>query len=345
MEKLNIAVIFGGYSNEHEVSQGSGKTVMENLDSNKYNIIPLYICEKGLWYLFKGDDYTNVDTSVLPRVVFSSERTKELIISGEGVRNIDLAFPALLGKFGEDGTIQGLFEMAGIPYTGCGVLSSSLCMEKVFSNDFVKLLNIPQPKYLAFRQNDKIDKELIVNAVGLPCFVKPVRSGSSVGIVIAKTSDELDDAITTAFSYDSRIIIEENIRGRELKCAVLGTGGDDTEASVPGETVYEGVDFYDYDAKYKSSATKKFIPADVSDEVVKEVQELSLKIFKALDCSGLARIDFFLEESSGRILFNEINTFPAFTGVSMYPSLCKHMGYPTDKLLDRLIEIGLNTVR
>lgn len=351
MNKLRIAVIFGGYSNEHEVSKDSGVTVLEGLNPNKYDIIPIYIDKNGNWFLADiAHLETEIDTSNLKPVVISPSRGDKSILTLDDNHYtkipIDIAFPALLGKFGEDGTIQGMFEIMGIPYVGCGVLASSMSMDKVYTNDIAKLINMPQPDYLAYKEGEEIDYQEIVDKLGLPCFVKAVRSGSSVGIFKPETIEALVDNVTEAFKYDNKIIIERNINGIELKCAVLGSGGDDTVASYSGATLFEeGLAFYDYNAKYHSSETRKVIPAEVPEEIHQKVQELSLQIFKALDCSGLARADFFWEDETGHILFNEINTFPAFTEVSMYPALCKHMGYSLTVLLDKLIEIGLKTAR
>ena len=335
MEKINVAVIYGGASNEHEVSQGSAKAVIENLDKEKYNILEVYIDKQGNW-TYKGE-----------KAVLSPNPHEGLIVlCGDvpEVIKVDVLFPVLLGKFGEDGTIQGLFEMTSIPYVGCGVLASVISMEKVYANDILKLLDIPGPKYLSYRIGDNIDADEIIKKLSLPVFVKPVRSGSSVGISRVKTKEELQNALILAFEHDSRVIIEESITGRELKCAVLGSGKEDTIASFPGETIVGDAEFNDYDTKYNNPNTKKEIPADVSKEVTEKIRELAVKIFKALDCTGLARVDFFLNEK-GEILFNEINTFPAFTGVSMYPALMKHIGYPMPKLLDELIKIAKGTVR
>lgn len=349
MKKINIAVIYGGTSNEHEVSVDSGSTVLNNLNRTKYNIIPIYISKDGKWYHFTGSDIKNINTQSLNQIVLSLSRDKEnLLVLNNGTYttlSVDIIFPALLGKCGEDGTVQGLFEIAGIPYVGCGVLSSSISMDKVFTNDVISLQNIPQPPYMSYKKGDKIDTKKIIENLGLPCFIKPVRSGSSVGISKAKTEEELQIAIGLAFEHDNKIIFEKNIVGRELKCAVLGTGEDDTVASYPGETIFSKAEFYDYNAKYSDPSTRKQIPADVDENITEQVKSLSIKIFKTLGCVGLARVDFFLEEGTNNILFNEINTFPAFTEVSMYPQLCKHMGYPIEALLDKLIDIGLKSER
>jgi len=351
MSKLKVAVIFGGYSNEHEVSLDSGITVLEGLNRDKYEVIPIYINKQGDWFLADTSKLgTEIDTSNLKSVVISPSRgDKSILVLDDGSYTkmpIDIIFPALLGKFGEDGTIQGMFEIMGIPYVGCGVLASSMSMDKVYTNDIAKLINMPQPDYMSYKEGEEVDYQKIVDRLGLPCFVKAVRSGSSVGIVKPETIEELVEGIKEAFKYDNKIIIERNINGIELKCAVLGSGGDDTVASHSGATLFEeGLAFYDYNAKYHSSETRKVIPAEVPEEVHQKVKELSLQIFKALDCSGLARADFFWEDETGDILFNEINTFPAFTEVSMYPALCKHMGYSLAELLDKLIEIGLKASR
>ena len=352
MKKLNVAVIFGGSSSEHLVSIGGAKTIISNLNKEKYNVIPIYISKKGVWFLFKEfdeNDIQNINVNKLNKVVLSASTGDEnlLILNGNTYNTIkiDILFPALLGLYGEDGTVQGLFEMSGIPYVGCGVLSSAICMDKVFSNNIVATMGILQPDYLYYKKGDEINTQYIISKLNLPCYVKPVRGGSSLGIARAKTEEELKSAINLAFEHDNKIILEKEIKGREFKCAVLGNGDENTIASSLGETIFKTSDFYNYDAKYNDPNTKKQIPADISDEITKKVQDLSLKIFKALECSGLARVDFFYEETTGQILYNEINTFPAFTGVSMYPALCKHMGYPLEKLLDTLIQISLNAER
>ncbi|MCL1924553.1 MAG: D-alanine--D-alanine ligase [Defluviitaleaceae bacterium] len=337
MEKIKVAVIYGGASNEHEVSQGSAKTIIENLNKEKYEILEVYINKEGKW-LNKEGEPTILSPNPQEGFINFSENSIAKIIK------VDVLFPVLLGKYGEDGTIQGLFEMSRIPYVGCGVLASAISMEKVYSNDILKLLGINGPKYLSYRTGDNINSDFIIKELGLPLFVKPVRSGSSVGISRVKTKEELQNALTLAFEHDSRVIIEESITGRELKCAVLGDGKNNTIASFPGETIVGEAEFNDYDTKYNNPNTKKEIPANVSKEVTEEIRKLSVKIFKALDCTGLARVDFFLNEK-GEILFNEINTFPAFTGVSIYPSLMKHMDYSMEALLDELIKISLKTVR
>lgn len=335
MEKLNVAVIYGGNSNEHEVSKGSARAVIENLNREKYNVFEVYIDKYGNWSM-------NGQKTIL------SPCTHEglLVLEENNVKNIkiDVLFPALLGKYGEDGTIQGLFELTKIPYVGCGVLSSAISMEKVYSNDIVNLLNIKGPKYLSYRNGDNVNVDYIIKELGLPVFVKPVRSGSSVGISMADTKEELQNALLLAFEHDSRIIIEEAVIGRELKCAVLGSGGEDTISSYPGETLFEDAKFNDYDTKYNNPNTKKSVKADLPEHITEEIKALSIKIFKALDCTGLARVDFFINEKN-EVLFNEINTFPAFTGVSMYPALMNHIGFPMPKLLDTLINIALKTVR
>jgi D-alanine-D-alanine ligase len=335
LEKINVAVIYGGVSNEHEVSIGSAKSIIENLDKEKYDILEIYIDKQGNW-THNGE-----------KCFLSPNPYEGLIILGESlpkIIKIDVLFPALLGKYGEDGTIQGLFEMTQIPYVGCGVLSSAISMEKVYANDILKLLNIKGPKYLSYRVGENIFVDNIIEDLGLPLFVKPVRSGSSVGISRVSNKEELQNALILAFEHDSRVIIEENIIGRELKCAVLGGGGKDIIASFPGETIFQDAEFNDYDTKYNNPNTKKTIPANLPENIIEKIRTLSMQIFKALDCTSLARVDFFLTDN-GEILFNEINTFPAFTGVSMYPALMKHLGYSMPDLLNELIEIAKKTVR
>lgn len=267
-----------------------------------------------------------------------------LRIVGDKVKTvrIDVVFPALHGLNGEDGTIQGLFEMAGLKYVGCGVLASAVSMDKAITKIIAKDLNLKQAEYLVFNDYEVEDLEAICKntryKVGYPCFVKPAKGGSSVGISKVKNKKELEKAISLAFSYDNKIIIEKAVVGRELECAVLGDGGKNTQVSCVGEVI-SAEEFYDYDAKYNNSDSQTILPANISENISIEIQELSLKIFRGVNGSGLSRVDFFLENET--VIFNEINTLPGFTSISMYPMLFEQKGLAISDTIDALINIAL----
>jgi len=257
---------------------------------------------------------------------------------------IDVVFPVLHGLNGEDGTIQGLFELANIPYVGCGVLGSAVGMDKAIAKVIFEKEGLPLGKYLAFNKKQflthqcKIVEE-VEKRLGYPCFVKPCNSGSSVGVSKAKNREELIEAINYAGNFDRRILVEEFINGREIECAVLGN--DDPEASTVGEVI-PGNEFYDYHDKYSSESTSKLvIPAELPDETIKKIREYAVRAFKALDCSGLARVDFFVHKETGEIYINEVNTMPGFTKISMYPKLWEASGLPYNKLLEKLIDLAV----
>lgn len=352
MTKLNVAVIFGGYSSEHEISKESANTIISNICRTKYNVIPIYITSNGNWLLYDGNinNLKNIDLEKFGTPVsISTDRDKKSIIRivGEKAKfiKVDVIFPVLHGKNGEDGTIQGIFEIANIPYVGCGVLASALAMDKSFTKLIVKSLGISQAPFLSYKYEqlnnlNEVAKE-IKATIGYPCFVKPSSAGSSVGVSKAKNKKDLINAINTATKYHNKIVVEKYIKGRELECAILGTGGEDTKASLIGE-VDTKEEFYDFDAKYNNAESKNIVPAEIPNDISTAIQEISLKIFKTLECKGLARVDFFLEEDTNEIIFNEINTIPGFTSISMYPMLCKTIGYNIEELIDRLIQIAIH---
>jgi D-alanine-D-alanine ligase len=358
--KLRVGVIFGGRSGEHEVSIASATSIIEHLDPNKYEVVPIAITQEGRWLLGAapqrllaaetGQEGTVLSESLavtLPgdptvgRLVplNQSESVKQALEAGR----VDVIFPVLHGTYGEDGTLQGLLEMAGVPYVGCGVLGSALGMDKEKMKMIFQAVGLPIVDYLVYRRHDwERDPGPILEAVearlGYPCFVKPVNLGSSVGISKAHNRKELEQAIAFAAEYDRKIIVERGIDCRELECAVLGN--DEPLASVVGEIIPSN-EFYDYRAKYIDNRSQIVIPADLPQETAEQVRRYAVQAFLALDLSGLARVDFFLEKASGQLYINEVNTMPGFTTISMYPKLWQASGLPYEQLLDRLIELAL----
>ena len=339
MNKIKIGVIFGGMSTENEVSCISGASVIKHLNKEKYNVFPIYIDKIGNWYKVKLEDVEN------------KEHIENIT---EYLKQMDVIFPVLHGLYGEDGTIQGLFELLKIPYVGCGVLASSVGMDKVYTKLIFEKANINQAKYIYIRKyNEKyiyIDEEfnekilelediakITNNKLRFPVFVKPSNSGSSVGINKAHNIEELKNAIVEAGKYDNKILIEEGIVGKEVECAVLGN--EDVISSCVGE-IKSADEFYSYDAKYNNENSKTLIPAEISEENSKEIQKLAIKAFKAISGRGLSRVDFFIEDKTQKIYINEINTLPGFTSISMYPKLFEAVGISYEKLLDNLIELA-----
>lgn len=348
MKKLRLGVVFGGMSTENKVSCVSANSVIKNLNKQKYDIVPIFIDEKGNWFQVNNiEKNDNVTESIEDKTYINNIM--------ELVKTFDVVFPVLHGLYGEDGTIQGVFELLKIPYVGCGVLASSVGMDKVYSKIIFDKAGINQTKYVYVRNyedkyiyvdsdlNEKVMelKELlnvIIEKLRFPMFVKPSNSGSSVGISKANNGEELKKAILEASKFDRKILIEEGIDGREVECAVLGN--DDVISSCVGE-IKAADEFYSYDAKYKNQESKTLIPADISEEKSKEIQELAIKAFKAIDGKGLSRVDFFIEKNTEKIYINEINTLPGFTSISMYPKLFEQIGIRYTELLDKLIELAL----
>ena len=348
--KKTVAVIFGGQSSEHEVSRVSAMLMLNSLNKEKYQVLPVGITKKGEWLVYNGP-VEHVKTGEWEKygtpVSLSPDATKKcfLKIVNGSVKEIpvDVVFPVLQGAWGEDGTIQGLLEMAQIPYVGCGVLASAVSMDKVFTKMIAKSARIPQAKYLWVHKYDLENKrEKIMDQVekklGYPCFVKPSNAGSSVGISKAKNREQLSAALDFAAGYDRKVIVEEAIDAREFECAVLGN--EEPIVSGVGE-VLAAAEFYDYDAKYNNSDSRTVIPAEVEQEKVEEMRRIAKKIFRAVDGSGLARVDFFVDKKTGKVLFNELNTMPGFTPISMYPMLWKHAGMTETELMDRFIQLAL----
>ncbi len=349
MSKKVVAVIFGGKSSEHEISKISATTVMRNMSEEKYRYIPIYITKSGEWKLYDGsiDNIVsgNWESYAATCILSPSTEHRGLFrIVGDKIKNIpvDVIFPVLHGKGGEDGTIQGLFEMADIPYVGCGVLSSAVSMDKSYTKIIAEKAGIPQAKYVVTHKYELDNMEDILNEIeeklGYPCFIKPSRAGSSVGVTKAHNREEAEKGILLAAENDLTIVIEEFISGREVETAVLGNY--DIEVSCVGE-VLAAEEFYTFDAKYNNAESRTVMPADLPEETSEKIREYAARVYKALDCRGLSRVDFFVKEN-GEIIFNEINTLPGFTSISMYPMLFKTMGIDTPELVDRLIETALS---
>lgn len=350
LNKKVLLVIFGGQSSEHEVSLLSAKTVIKNIDKNKYEVFMIGITKEGKWLLFEGElnnlNPLNWQKFSKPAILSPDATTKGIFIYDKNsieTKKIDVIFPVLHGLYGEDGSIQGLFELAQIPYVGCGILASSVCMDKTFTKVIVDNIGIKQANYIGinlseFRNftDDVLNK--IERKIGYECFVKPSNAGSSVGISKVKNKSELIEAINIAFNYDKKVLIEECIMGRELECAVLGN--EIANVSDVGEIIPSD-DFYSYDAKYNSDDSKTILNPDLDQSKMDEIKNNSLKIFKAVDGKGLARVDFFLENGTNNVIFNEINTLPGFTDISMYPKLWEERGISITSLIDKLIELAL----
>ena len=346
MERKRLAVIFGGCSSEHEVSLQSAAAVIESIDAKKYEVFQIGITREGDWYRYTGDTEKIAagtwceDTVHLNRAVFSQNRSLggflELFNGRYFPRGVDLAFPVLHGKNGEDGTVQGVLELAGIPIVGCGVLASTLCMDKDRAHQLVSLAGIAVPRSVTFRQNEIADAmRRIMDILRLPVFVKPVRAGSSFGITRVNRLEQLMDAIRLAFRYDFEVIVEEAIGGFEVGCAVLGCEelmvGRVDEIEISGG-------FFDYTEKYTLKTSKIHMPARIDDETERRITEAAKRIYRVLGCSGFARVDMFLTPD-GEIVFNEVNTIPGFTAHSRYPNMMKGIGLSFSQVLEKLLAL------
>ena len=328
---IRLGIIYGGISTEHDVSIMSAKSIIENLDKNKYEIHELYINEYGKWFGIKDGE---------------KEEIYNLIWT---LKELDVVFPVLHGIGVEDGTIQGMLEILKVPYIGCGVLASAIGMDKIYTKIIFGKAEIPQTKYIGIykkedgyyiqkenMEEEKLEIEKITSILKFPMFVKPSNSGSSVGVKKAKDVKELKVAIENASQYDKKIIIEEEINGKEVECAILE---DENKiiASTVGE-IKSAEEFYSFDAKYNIPDSKTIVPANIEQKQIEEINKMAIKAFKAIDGKGLARVDFFIENDSKKIYINEINTMPGFTKISMYPKLFENVGIKYSKLLDKLIQ-------
>ncbi len=352
MKKLSVCILFGGMSPEHEVSLRSAESVLNNIDKEKYNVYPVGIRKDGDWVLFKGTDY-----SMLPagdwmnhddnrRCAISPIRGQGLLcFEGDCVvrEHIDVVFPVMHGENCEDGAIQGLLKLAGIPYVGPHVAASAVAMDKTLTKLVMDNAGIPQAAWQLVRTSDLQHRmeqtvALIEQRFQYPVFVKPAGTGSSVGVSKAADREALVKALEFASKYDSKILVEEFIKGREVEVAVMGN--DNPVASICGE-IDSGAEFYDYEAKYVTDTSVAYVPARISEETGEQVRELAVKGYKAIGCQGLSRVDFFVCYDDERIVFNEINTLPGFTSISMYPKLFAASGIPYAELIDNLLALAM----
>ena len=330
---IKLGVIYGGISTEHDVSEMSAKSVIENLNKEKYDIHEIYINKYGKWYEVKDGE---------------QEEIYNLLWT---LKELDVVFPVLHGLGGEDGTIQGMLEMMQVPYVGCGVLASSVGMDKAYTKIIFDKAEIPQAPYIYIRKKDneyviidenfdeeEFELEKITEKLQFPMFVKPANSGSSVGVKKATNKEELKMAVENAGQYDKKILVEQGIDAKEVECAILE--GKELQASTVGE-IMSAEDYYSFDAKYNIPESKTVIPAEITEEQIETVRKLALKAFKAIDGKGLARVDFFIEKETNKIYINEINTMPGFTKISMYPKLFEAVGISYSDLLDKLVQNAL----
>jgi len=350
MAKIRVGLIFGGRSGEHEVSLQSAKSIYEALDKDRYEPVLIGIDKNGVWHVGEASAFLlNADNpklialnrnspSIVPAVV-GQERSLVEVGTGRSLAKIDVVFPIIHGTYGEDGSLQGLLRMMNVPYVGADVLGSAIGMDKDVMKRLLRDAGIPVARWITLRASNRssVSYESIVESLGLPLFVKPANLGSSVGVSKVYSIEELPSAVETAFRYDRKVLIEEFVEGREIECSVLGN--DEPIASLPGE-ISPTHDFYSYEAKYidENGAILR-IPADVDDSTTARIQAMAVKTFQVLECSGMARVDFFLK-ANGDLLVNEINTLPGFTKISMYPKLWEVSGIPYSELLDRLIQLA-----
>lgn len=335
--KKKVAVIFGGQSTEHEVSRVSAASVLKNISQSKYDIYPIGITKDGKWFEYNGsidkiengtwenDEYYKVPEG--QKIIFNKE--------------VDVVFPVLHGLYGEDGTIQGFCKLLNVPCVGPGVMSSAICMDKVYTKYLLERFEIKQAEYVVVNAYEyKADNQLIKEIeekLPYPVFIKPSNSGSSVGITKAHNKEELVRGLEVALNYDRKVLVERGINAREIEVAVLGN--DYPKASVPGEIV-PAKEFYDYEAKYSSEESKLLIPANLNETELENIKNTAIKVYKILDCAGMARVDFLVDKENGEVYLNEVNTIPGFTKISMYPKMWQASGINYSDLIDNLIELA-----
>lgn len=337
--KKKIAVLFGGKSTEHEVSRVSAASVLRNIDMAKYEIYPIGITKSGEWFEYSG----SIDKIENGQWEKDEDNKKP---NGHNIlfdKKADVVFPVLHGLYGEDGTVQGLCRLIDIPCVGSSVMSSAVCMDKIYAKYILEHFNIRQAPYVVVNLSEYNEKkEEIINIIerklNYNLFIKPSNSGSSVGISKAHNRQELISGLDEALKYDRKVLVEKAINAKEVEVAVLGN--DKPKAGVPGE-ILPAKEFYDYEAKYENAASKLLIPAELNDEKLKEIKELAVRIYKALDCAGMARVDFLVDKDTLDIYLNEVNTIPGFTSISMYPKMWEAAGEPYKMLIDELIQLAV----
>ena len=352
MNKLSICVLFGGISPEHEVSLRSAESVLNQIDKEKYQVLPVGITREGDWIFYGGEDYAELpdgrwlECPMNRKAAISPVRGQGLLIfDGDRVtcRKVDAVFPVLHGENGEDGAMQGLLQMAGIPFVGPHVAASAVAMDKTLTKLVADNAGVPQAAWLLVRRYDMehgMDKVLdkLEKRFSYPMFVKPAGTGSSVGVSKATDRENLRSALEHAAKFDDKVLVEEFIHGREIEVAVMGN--DSPVASVAGE-IDSGADFYDYDAKYVTDTSVAYIPARIPEDVEEVVREAAVKVYSAIGCQGLSRVDFFVTYEENRVVFNEINTLPGFTSISMYPKLFAASGIEYTELIDELLKLAM----
>lgn len=347
--RKSVLILFGGQSSEHDISLKSATTILQNIDRTAYEVHPVGITKEGKWLLYTGNDLDLTKNLwqkySIPAILSPDTTHKGLIICKPGQEelvtiDIDIVLPVLHGKYGEDGTVQGLCQLAQIPFVGCGVLSSAISMDKAFTKIVVQTKNVPQAQYVIIKEREMRDSDAVLakieGAFPYPYFIKPANAGSSVGISKAKNREELLKGLETAFKQDKKVLVEETIIGREVETAVLGN--DDIIVSGVGE-ILAAAEFYDFDAKYINSESKTVVNAALPEETKEQIRAYAKDVFDAVEGKGLSRIDFFVKEDGG-IIFNEINTLPGFTSISMYPTLFTETGMTLTELITKLIELA-----
>ena len=356
MKKLSVCILFGGVSPEHEVSLRSAESVLNNIDKNKYNVFPVGITKDGDWILYGGKDYSLLPTGEWKehpphrRAAISPVRGQgPLSFEGDCVvrERIDVVFPVLHGENGEDGAMQGLMQLAGIPCVGPHVAASACAMDKTLTKLVVDHAGVPQAAWHLVRRNDLNNHlentlDTLEYRFRYPMFVKPAGTGSSVGVSKAADRETLAAALKAAAAFDEKILVEEFIHGREIEVAVMGN--DSPVASICGE-IDSGADFYDYEAKYVTDTSTAYIPARIPEDIQEVVREAAVKVYSAIGCQGLSRVDFFVTYEENRVVFNEINTLPGFTSISMYPKLFDASGIPYSQLIDALIDLAMEACK
>lgn len=353
MSKLNVALIFGGKSGEHEVSLSSSASIYKHIDKSKYNVFTIGITKGGRWLYYEGCEENikngqwvnlankNVEINLVP----AGNKEVGILFEDGRFEKIDVLFPVLHGPYGEDGTIQGLFEISQIPYVGCGVLASSVGMDKLVCKKVFSQIGLPQVDYTyttkwEFNNNSLEELDKIEKILTYPIFVKPANLGSSVGISKANNREELIKGIDEALKFDDRIVLEQGINAREIEVAVLGNY--DVKASLAGE-IKPAKDFYDYEDKYINGSSTYDIPANINEYKMENIRKMAIEAFKGIDGKGLSRVDFFIEKETGEIFINEINTLPGFTNISMYPKMWEASGLNYSNLIDTLITLALDS--